>query len=650
MSLNFNEIINPIPGLASGTAKPGRFIYVNVGNKIVKCRAGNEILTKKVTVVRNESGEYIAFSEVGNKTLSTRTTEFFKSRNTTAITAIGFPIKILFSILKNGIYYFYIGGDRTEPELIYELDEKNEQIDIWWGNISNIGNTPDDWIVLIQYTDNTIKDIWTDSNGNTTSVSTEFLIRITKSGIESYNHASLYFMTPCGNGWSYHDWISGFASNRWDPVSRPFNLLSTNTLYQNQILDDEDSLQLYFPIELINNPVNPFVPIFEYITDDLPQNYTHETLRDYFTPFCNGSQSIPTLGTGSLTSFQIGMEEHTPKENEYWLEPDNSFIQKISNYPRFTIGNALYKQEDGKLARNRGFQLLTDGNRGILGSSLGVFNRFINSPGGNNVSASSFEIYTDIIDPTNNYKPFYILSDEGLSENKLGIKFTFNIYRFSISRVIAYPTTSGTTVTRENTQQQNSSNQLININSPITYFDYETEIAFDARYFQRTEIVSNSSNNFSNSVSSYQEDFNIEIPLLVGDNIWIRHQYIHHRNNTTDNINYTDQKYYFHDGETITEITDWSNYPYKTTVATTVNWGGGTYVNLWDASLLQNSIYLVDYNENILTENINLEVEQYVINNGVIVAPVILSEPVLSLKVGEDDIPYFTWWSSSYYS
>jgi hypothetical protein len=51
-----------------------------------------------------------------------------------------------------------------------------------------------------------------------------------------------------------------------------------------------------------------------------------------------------------------------------------------------------------------------------------------------------------------------------------------------------------------------------------------------------------------------------------------------------------------------------------------------------------------------MIDNKNIAIETYTINNDGTITNGITQASALSLKVGEDDIPYFTWWSSSYYN
>ena len=100
---DIQEIINPLPGKAKGTAKVGGTIYVKIGNKTVKCKAGQEILSPKVTVFKNQNNEYVAFPETSRRKINKRVTDFFKTRNAKLVGILNHPFVSL-AFLDGKIY------------------------------------------------------------------------------------------------------------------------------------------------------------------------------------------------------------------------------------------------------------------------------------------------------------------------------------------------------------------------------------------------------------------------------------------------------------------------------------------------------------------------------------------------------------------
>ena len=58
-----------------------------------------------------------------------------------------YPFKILFSVVENGVRKFYVGGDRPNPTLIYQVDASHI---IYEATITNLGAKKNDWVVGIK--------------------------------------------------------------------------------------------------------------------------------------------------------------------------------------------------------------------------------------------------------------------------------------------------------------------------------------------------------------------------------------------------------------------------------------------------------------------------------------------------------------------
>jgi len=661
MSLNFNEIINPIPGLASGTAKPGRFIYVNVGNKIVKCRAGNEILTKKVTVVRNESGEYIAFSEVGNRTLSTRTTEFFKSRNTTAITAIGFPIKILFSILKNGIYYFYIGGDRPEPELVYELDSKSNQVTLRSAYLANTGNGLSDWSLFLKWEDRTIKDtaIWDD--GSLKQENTIFVLHKSPNHEILNNHVSYKFIEPKGFGYAVTDlnyWlfrleINFYATSNNDNYAVLFSDTTQGT--------DNGSYSFYLPIELYQNPVLPYVPVLddlEFIPSDSEDHTLNYTLNA-LNPFCNDNSTLATIASPSLSSFRWDKETYDydwgnedspvfqPEYGRIWF--DNSYIESVKSFPSTSIFKTKYDLQNYKMVGVYNFQT-GGGNFYNVSNNSSILALFSTV----NFIQNSLNVAV-VFNDEDNYQPFYTVTSEGmLTENKIYIEgaevgFRNRVFKTALFDLVSY----------SNETQFDFKHEVLN----GTYSLNDTDWSIDVT--RKTSRNNKQSTDINNQVTWLSSDLNrfnntkCNYLALTSESSFIRlfqdtDSFVQFINNTlTTKIIDNTAKYYLHNNDDLILI-NWSNFPYTNNRPVDnefIELGGlipDLLINY--TTLLNNSIYRLDFDTDLMIDDKNIAIETYTINNDGTITNGITQASALSLKVGEDDIPYFAWWSSSYYN
>jgi len=331
MSLNFDNIINPIPGLASGTAKPGRFIYVNVGNKIVKCRAGNEILTKKVTVVRNESGEYIAFSEVGNRTLAKRVNEFLKTRNTPTITA---PLFYLFKTAQilsiwNETYSLAIeaqaikSGDKVDsfriiPERSYFLGFVNYSIN------------PDDWLLIIGQYDNNWNFLGT-IGFNAKEI--KWLIPASEFSGNFIGGTSLYQSRNFTTNPEYNYSVSSGNFTKTVLADIPFNYNAHHLYSSVSPYYQFNGEHKFIPIPGSNNSGGEFNRIYTQSVD-LPQNP-----QSFYSLYIDGIESFTNPSSEFIwdINYSYYVNQQFNRNNDYeWTNTD--YISEILN-------SAIYKDK-----------------------------------------------------------------------------------------------------------------------------------------------------------------------------------------------------------------------------------------------------------------------------------------------------------------
>jgi len=139
-------------GKINRLAKAGEMVSVRLPNgKTISAKAGNDLNSTTVLISKTQSG-WFAFSSQGEtKTVST---QIINKRPRQSATEI-YPIKVLFSIESDNKFEFYIGGDRTTPIKIWELEKvsisNQGTTRIKSAAINSTGNKPNDWIVMIQY-------------------------------------------------------------------------------------------------------------------------------------------------------------------------------------------------------------------------------------------------------------------------------------------------------------------------------------------------------------------------------------------------------------------------------------------------------------------------------------------------------------------
>lgn len=139
-------------GKINRLAKAGEMVSVRLPNgKTISAKAGNDLNLTTVLISKTQSG-WFAFSSQGEtKTVSTQ----IINRRPRQATPEIYPIKVLFSIELEDKFEFYIGGDRTTPIKIWELEKvsisNQGTTRILSAAINSIGNKPNDWIAMIQY-------------------------------------------------------------------------------------------------------------------------------------------------------------------------------------------------------------------------------------------------------------------------------------------------------------------------------------------------------------------------------------------------------------------------------------------------------------------------------------------------------------------
>lgn len=86
---------------------------------------------------------------------------------------VTYPLKVLFSVVEEGVHNFYLGGDRIVPEKVFSIDS-SIAIEAW---VTNTGKKKTDWIVTVKY-ENTIKVISNPSDWTLTSAESASLNHI----------------------------------------------------------------------------------------------------------------------------------------------------------------------------------------------------------------------------------------------------------------------------------------------------------------------------------------------------------------------------------------------------------------------------------------------------------------------------------------
>ena len=200
-------------GKINRLAKAGEMVSVRLPNgKTISAKAGNDLNSTTVLISKTQSGWFAFSSQAETKTVST---QIINRRPRQAIPKI-YPIKVLFSIEFSDRFEFYIGGDRTTPIKIWELEKQEENAQrltsIIKATINSTGNKPNDWIVSIQYYRwNDTIPIPSEYRGNS---SPNFIQGVESSAIITKNNTAIHVGTdvinPIGNGWFAPDAFNWF--------------------------------------------------------------------------------------------------------------------------------------------------------------------------------------------------------------------------------------------------------------------------------------------------------------------------------------------------------------------------------------------------------------------------------------------------------
>jgi hypothetical protein len=164
-----------------------------------------------------------------------------------------YPIKVLFSIEFDDRFEFYIGGDRSIPEKIWELQREDNTTEIRKAVINSIGNRKSDWIVSIQYyryvdTLEIPEEYQAPSNPT-------IIQGVESSAIITDDNTTIHIGTnevdPIGNGWFAPNAINWLETNPDNvlPSSRGYFGGGTQIDLSNQLLVDENAITQYLALE-----------------------------------------------------------------------------------------------------------------------------------------------------------------------------------------------------------------------------------------------------------------------------------------------------------------------------------------------------------------------------------------------------------------
>jgi hypothetical protein len=238
-------------GRINRLTKAGELVSVRLPNgKTISAKAGNDLTSTTVLVSKTQSG-WFAFSSQGEtKTTSTQ----IVNRRPRRVTPNIYPIKVLFSIEIDDRIEFYIGGDRSIPVKIWELEREDNRTEIRKAVINSTGNKPNDWVVSIQYyryfDTIEIPEAYQGLPPNSTIIQ-----GVESSAIITNNNTTIHVGTneinPIGNSWFAPDAVNWFKTDPDNtlPSSRGYFGGGTQIELFNQLLVGEDAITDYLALE-----------------------------------------------------------------------------------------------------------------------------------------------------------------------------------------------------------------------------------------------------------------------------------------------------------------------------------------------------------------------------------------------------------------
>ncbi len=143
-------------------AKLGSTVQVNIGNgRYVTAENLGVRVPGEVGVVCS-GGKYYVYPVKGSELVQRKVLQKRKFRQVIPKVETTYPFKILFSVVEDGIQKFYVGGDRKEPQLVFEIDtniyyKPRDESEYIFGYIANTGKRLNDWVVGIRYCKEDIK-------------------------------------------------------------------------------------------------------------------------------------------------------------------------------------------------------------------------------------------------------------------------------------------------------------------------------------------------------------------------------------------------------------------------------------------------------------------------------------------------------------
>lgn len=136
--------INIIVGTSTGV-KPDGTTNVVSGGRSVNAIATGAIPSGSNCIAVRDGNNWYAIGESPGQVVGERVMRSRKYKQQSKPQQL-YPFKVLFSIVEDGMQKFYVGGDRSTPELIYQCPA-TENIEAW---LTNTGTGKDDWRVSIK--------------------------------------------------------------------------------------------------------------------------------------------------------------------------------------------------------------------------------------------------------------------------------------------------------------------------------------------------------------------------------------------------------------------------------------------------------------------------------------------------------------------